>query len=264
MTSMLVPRLRAAVKAAAIHFGLSMLLAAGAALLVWGIWYPHPFDQLSGGRQLFILVVVVDVICGPALTLIVFDRSKPRAELIKDLSIIGLLQCAALLYGLSTVYEARPLFLVHDVERFRVVAKPDYLGVDVTSQINGLPEALHPRLFSGPVLVGAHPPQDPAARQAILVEALRGGRDFAQRPEYYVPYDDAYALAVTRRARPLKVFVDRFPDAAGEVEAVLVRAKVPVVDAMYLPVVHRQDWIAILDGQGQLLGFVPGDGFAVH
>lgn len=264
MTPMFVVRMRAAAKASGVHLGLSVLVAAGAALLVWGIWYPHPFDQLSGGRELFLLIVAVDVICGPALTLVVFDRSKPRAELMRDLGFIGMLQCAALLYGLWTVAEARPLFLVHEVERFRVVAKPDFLGVDVSPQFEGLPAGLRPRLLSGPVLVGARPPQDLAERQAILAEALRGGLDFAQRPQYYEPYDEAYALAAVRRARPLKAFVERFPAAAGGVDAVLVRSKTTLEHALFLPVVHRQDWIAIMDARGTLLGFLPGDGFAVR
>jgi hypothetical protein len=250
-----ISRMRAAAKAAGIHLGISVLVAAGAALLVWGIWYPHPFDQLSGG---------VDIVCGPALTLVVFDQNKPRRELVRDLGLIGILQFAALLYGLWTVSEARPLFLVHEVERFRVIAKPDYLGVDVSSQIQGLPESLRPRLLSGPVLVGARPPQDMATRQSILLEALRGGRDFVQRPEYYVPYDDAYAVVAARRARALKQFVERFPATAVEVAVVLENAKVPLKEALFLPVVHRQDWIAILDSQGKLLGFAQGDGFAVR
>ena len=30
---------------------------------------------------------------------------------------------------------------------------------------------------------------------------------------------------------------------------------------LYLPVVARQDWVAVLDKQGQIQGFLRGDGF---
>ncbi|MBL0918854.1 MAG: pilus assembly protein [Hydrogenophaga sp.] len=264
MTTAMSTRLRAAVLPAVIHLGLSLLVAFGSALLVWGVWYPPPFDQLSGGAELFLLIVVVDVVCGPVLTFVVYDRLKPRAELVRDISIIGILQLAALLYGLWTVAEARPLYLVHEVERFRVITKADYLGVDVTQAIADLPSALKPRLFSGPVLVGARPPLDPKVRNEVLMEALGGGRDFVQRPEYYVPYDDDYALAVASRAKPLTLFAQRFPDRAGDLQALLKQHSLSPDNALFLPVVHRQDWIAVLDAKGRVLGFVPGDGFSVR
>lgn len=264
MKSSLLLRLRAASLAACIHLAISLAIAIGAALLVWGVWYPPPFDRLSGGRELFLLIVAVDVICGPALTLVVFDRAKPSAELLKDLSLIGVLQCAALVYGLWSTFEARPLYLVHEVERFRVIAKPDYLGVDVSGEIAQLPESMRSSWFSGPVLVGARPPEDARARSIILMEALRGGRDFAQRPEYYLPYDDAYALEVAQRAQPLAQFVDRYPAAAPELEALLRRSKVRMKDALMLPLVQRNDWIAVLDARGRPIGFMPGDGFVTR
>lgn len=41
-------RLRDALVAAAIHLLLSLIIAAAAAALVWGLWYLHPYDKLSG------------------------------------------------------------------------------------------------------------------------------------------------------------------------------------------------------------------------
>ena len=34
-------------------------------------------------------------------------------------------------------------------------------------------------------------------------------------------------------------------------------------DALFLPVLHKQEWVAVLDRSARILGFVPGDGFAV-
>jgi hypothetical protein len=257
-------RLRAASLAASIHLAISLLIALCAAVLVWWVWYPPPFDRLSGGRDLFLLIVAVDVICGPALTLVVFDRMKPRSELVKDLSLIGVLQCAALVYGLWSTFEARPLYLVHEVERFRVIAKPDYLGVNVADEIAKLPKSMRPSWFSGPVLVGSRPPEDPKARSTVLMEALRGGRDFVQRPEYYLPYDDAYALQAIQRAHPLEQFVNRYPAKASEAEVLLNRANLRMKDALLLPMVQRGDWIAVLNARGHPIGFMQGDGFATR
>lgn len=263
MNSNLHLRLRVAARAAGIHLGLSILVGCATALLVWGVWYPHPYDKLSGGRELFFLVIAVDVICGPALTLVVFDKAKPRAELVRDLTVIGLLQCGALFFGVWSVYEARPLYLVHEVDRFRVIARPDYLGVDVTAQLQVLPSSVQPRVFSGPALVGIRAPKNMDEHSTVLFEAVGGGRDFSQRPEFYVSYDGAYALSALRRAKPVAQFLKLYPTSADQVNEILRRSDTALSQAFFLPVVHRQEWVAILNAQGGIVGFVPGDGFAV-
>ena len=98
-------RLRASV----IHLAISLAIASLAALLVFGWWYPHPYRDLSGGRELFTLVVAVDVVLGPLITLVIFNPAKTRRHLVMDFTVIGLLQVAALAYGLWTVFVARPV-----------------------------------------------------------------------------------------------------------------------------------------------------------
>ena len=83
-------------RAATLHLGISMLVAASAAWLVFAVWYPYPYREISGGRELFTLVVSIDVILGPLMTLIIFNRSKPRAELVRDLAVVAMIQLAGL------------------------------------------------------------------------------------------------------------------------------------------------------------------------
>lgn len=111
----------ARLKAACIHFGISLLVALAAALLVFLVWYPYPYREISGGRELFMMVVAVDVVMGPLMTLTIFNLKKPMKERCRDLAIIGLLQLAALAYGLWTVSVARPVHLGYEIDRFRVV-----------------------------------------------------------------------------------------------------------------------------------------------
>jgi len=131
-------RIRAAIKAALFHFLGSVLVAMMAAVLVFLVWYPHPYGLLSGGLNLFLILVAVDVVCGPLLTLVLFNPRKPRREIITDMSLVILIQLAALIYGMSTVYQARPLYLVHEVDRFRVISLPDYNGEDVKEVLEEL------------------------------------------------------------------------------------------------------------------------------
>lgn len=256
-------RIKAATKAALLHFLGSVLVATVAAVLVFLVWYPHPYGLLSGGLKLFLILVTVDVVCGPLLTLVLFNPKKPRRELVTDMSLVVVIQLAALAYGMHTVHQARPLFLVHEVDRFRVVGLPDYQGHDVTQALASLPPALRPAFTSGPVTVGVRPPDSKEERQGVLFESMYGGRDYAQRPEFYVPYDSAYQLLVLNRAKPLAAFVERFPELANDADSLLRSTGVKLDVAKFLPVLHKQEWVAVMDAQARIIGFLPGDGFSV-
>lgn len=256
-------RLGLALPAAAIHAAGTAAVALLAALLVFMAWYPFPYSELSGGRELFFLVVGVDIVCGPLLTLVLYTKTKPRAELVRDLGLVVLIQLAALGYGLHTAYQARPLFLVHEVDRFRVIAEADFLGADVRKDIEALREELQPTLFSGPRLVGTRKAKDMVEHAEVMFQSLKGGRDTSQRPDFYVPYSPAYALAAVERAKPLSRFLDRFPDATEAATEVLNTQGLALANALFLPVAHRRDWIVILDKQGNIVGFMPGDGFGI-
>ena len=257
-------RLRAAARAAGLHFLSCALVAALAAGLVLLVWYPHPYDLLSGGRNLFLLLIGVDVVSGPLLTLILFSPQKPRREIVTDLALVVAIQFAALAYGMHTAWQARPLFLVHEVDRFRVITLGDYGDIDVREALRRLASPLQPRWLKGPVTVGIRDPRNREERQAVMLESTLGGRDYAQRPEFYVPYDAAYTPKALARARPLQAFVKHFPATTGVVTDLLRQQGVSMDDALFLPVLHKQEWVAVLDRSARILGFVPGDGFAVE
>ena len=250
-------RTRAAVSAAGIHLLFSVAVAFLAATLVFGLWYPYPYRELSGGRELFLLVVAVDVVCGPLLTLVLFNPSKLRSELWRDLGLVALIQLGALGYGLGTVWEARPLFLVQEIDRFKVVAAPELSAPAVAA----LPAALRARWWAGPLTVAIREPRDAQERQTVMFESVQGGRDYAERPEFYLPYEGAAALKSLQRAKPLSVFLQKQPDQQDAARKLALEKGADLAQWLYLPVIGRQDWVAVLDKQGQIQGFLRGDGF---
>jgi hypothetical protein len=250
-------RFRSAVRAANIHLLCSVIVALIAAIFVFGFWYPFPYRELSGGRELFLLVVVVDVVCGPSLTLVLFNPAKLRAEMWRDLGLVALIQLGALAYGLGIVWEARPLFLVQEIDRFKVVAAPDLSA----PAIAGLPSVLQPRWWTGPLTVAIRKPKDNQEREKVMFESVQGGRDYAERPEFYLPYEGAAALKSLQRAKPLAVFLQKYPDRQDAARKLAAKKGADIAQWMYLPVIARQDWVAVLDKQGQIQGFLRGDGF---
>lgn len=244
-------------KAAAKHLIASIALALCAAVLVFGLWYPSPYAELSGGRTLFLIIVFADVICGPLLTFVVFSTSKPKAELWRDLSIVVIVQLAALSFGLHTVWQARPLFFVHEIDRFKVIAAP---VLDATA-VNSLPEKLRPHWWLGPIVVATRAPVSADERQTVMFESIQGGRDFGERPNFYIPYEGSTAAKSAERAKPLASFLQKHPTQLTAAKKLADRKQADVAKWLYVPIISRVDWVAVINIDGQIQGYLKGDGF---
>ena len=251
------PRFHAAAKAAGMHFLICIFVALLAGTLVFGLWYPYPYRELAGGRELFLLIVVVDVVCGPLLTLVLYSPSKPRLELWRDLGLVAIIQLTALGYGLHIVWQARPVYLVLELERFKVIALPS-LDADAVAE---LPDSLQPRWMGGATTVTIREPKDTAERNKVLFDSIQGGRDYAERAEFYLPYEGDAALKALKYSKPLSVFLQKQPSQEAAARELVAEKHLDMTQLTYLPVVGRQDWVAVLDAQGQIQGFLKGDGF---
>ena len=246
-------RLRA--YAAGLHLLISAAVACLAAILVFAVWYPGPFRDMAGGRELFLLVTTVDVVIGPVLTFAVFNRAKGKRHLARDLTIIALLQIAALVYGLHTVYVARPVAMVFEVDRFRLVPANDVL-------LEELPKALpefRELSLTGPRLIGARRPEPGSERTDALFMGA-AGIDVGQRPMFWQPYAQAQARAL-ERSKPVAALLKQYPDKADDIRKRLADMKADEASARFLPVMARQPWVAVLDKTGALVGYLPLEGF---
>lgn len=114
------------------HLFVSFIIALLSLCVVFLLWYPSPLDTALGVADIFLLLLCIDVIVGPLLTLLVAKQGKKTLKM--DLFTIGALQLAALSYGLYIVAQGRPVWIVYDNNRFEVVQayeaviQPDYLS----------------------------------------------------------------------------------------------------------------------------------------
>jgi hypothetical protein len=242
--------------AAGWHLLISALVAAMAAALVFGLWYPGPFRLLAGGQGLFLLVVNVDVVLGPLLTFAVFDRRKGWPHLRRDLAVIGALQLAALVYGLHTVYSVRPVALVFEVDRFRVVAALEVYEPELPQ---ARPEYRHLPL-TGPWMLSIRDAQAGTEKTDALLMAVEKGVDMGQRPRFWQPYEEARAAAFAR-AQPVALLMRQYESRAGEFRAALAAAGLAEAQARFLPLIARGAWVAVLDSSGNIATFLAVDGF---
>lgn len=242
-------------RAAIAHLVASGLVACFAATLVFVLWYPGAYRYLSGGRDLFLLVTSVDVVLGPLLTFVVFDRRKKSSHLRGDLTVIATIQVIALAYGIHTVYQVRPIALVFERDRFTVItaASVHY------PELSAAPVEYRKLSITGPWLLSARRPSKGDEYNDALFMGLRG-IDIGQRPLFWRPYSEAID-EVRSQARPLQQLVDHYPTRAGDLLRRLSERGVNVVDASFVPVIARGDWVAILCRDGSIVDFEGVDGF---
>lgn len=248
------PAWRPRVRAASIHLGASALVAAAAAALTFALWYPWPYSVLAGGLGLFVLVCSVDVVMGPLITLVIFDTRKPWRELRRDLAVVVLLQLCALGYGLSVMFQARPVALALEGERFRVVAAVDVL----LDELPKAPAALQTLSITGPVVLNTRAPSDADAQLKAIDMAL-AGFDLGVRPQFWRPWDAAARQAALAAAKPLGPLQQRYAARSAEFDAAIARAGRPAAQLRYLPLLSRHaDWVVLLDAStGEIAGFAP-------
>ncbi|MEJ6001511.1 TfpX/TfpZ family type IV pilin accessory protein [Paucibacter soli] len=244
-------------QAAGIHLACSVVLAAATAWLVFGVWYPWPFNLLSGGTELFKLLVSVDVVLGPLLTLVIFNRAKPRAELRRDLSVIVLLQLAAMGYGLYAMAVARPAVIALEVDRFRVVSALSVVETELASAPAGMGELS----WTGPRLLHTRQPSSAEKVDAVLM--AQAGADLGMRPSFWLPWDAKARDSAKQHALPASELANRGGREAALLFDVAARAHLRVDQMGYVPILaRRSDWVALLNAStGDLVGYAPVNGF---
>lgn len=226
--------MRIRIRAFLIHLTTSAVLALAAMALVFGIWYPSPLDKAVGVTEIFLIILGVDVVIGPLLTLVVYKEGKRSLRF--DLATIVCLQLIAFAYGLWTVADGRPAWLVYSADRFDLVQA---YQIDTRQLEQARPE-YRTAPWLGAKWAYAARPDDPEQRKTILFEALFSGLDLAQRPNLYRPLVEA-ADAMRKHAQPL-VELQRF-NPQSEVATVLARW--PEADA-FLPMMSRAHPVTVL------------------
>jgi len=116
-----------------IHFAGSVGLIAAIFSVIYLVWFPHALAAASGGLEGLTIIAAVDVVLGPLLTFVIYDVAKSKSHLARDIGVIIFLQLAALIAGVSVVYAAKPIAIVHVYDTFYVFRQPDFDALDINS-----------------------------------------------------------------------------------------------------------------------------------
>jgi hypothetical protein len=226
-------------QASGTHLLICVVIAATVIAVMLGVWYPGPLFEAAGGTGMLYILVGVDVILGPLLTLIVFKSGKRGMKF--DLAVIGLVQAAALAYGVHIVFLARPAFIVFVKDRFEL---PTVVDLDPAQ----LALAKYPQFrspgWTGPELAAADMPTDPKERDR-LIDAALAGFDLQHFPRYYVPYADR-TKEVLAQAMTIARLRTAEPASAKAVDAYLASSGTREGDVRAMMLRTRFAWVVVL------------------
>ena len=210
-----------------------------------------------GGLGITAIMVGVDIVLGPLITLFIFNPRKSRRELTMDYSVVGLVQIAALIYGISILAQARPVYIVFVKDRFNVVRSLDLQQIDADKlkrrEFAGLS-------WTGPRKAVAALPTDSAEKNKLLESALSGKGDIETMPQYYVPYEERLGEVIAA-ARPLEELRKKQSKQLAEIDRAVREAGQSESQLGYLPFVGKQkDVAALIDKtNGAVRGYVKVD-----
>jgi hypothetical protein len=163
-----------------VHLAISAALVAALAMVAYVMWYPPPYFAFDGGWNVMRILILVDVVLGPVLTLVVFRRGKPGLK--RDLGLIAALQLSAFVYGAGLMVQYRPAFIVYAEKNFFSVPWPDL--APFTRDSARLEQM---RASRGPTMVVLELPAEPVLRQRLRAAAVAGGPRITVLGDYYQP-----------------------------------------------------------------------------
>ncbi len=181
--------------AAFYHFLISFVVFIFLAYLVLFEWHPGFFYTIDGGWEGMRIIIGVDLVLGPLLTLVVFKAGKPGLKF--DLAAIGTFQAACLVAGMFVVYSERPLFFVYYDQHFYSSSQDTYSRYG-----QPIPET---SIYGSktPVPVIAKVPEDPLEEASLRELLYQDQLPLWVYPRTYTPLegeelagilDEAYAI----------------------------------------------------------------------
>lgn len=196
-------------KASLLHLFGSACVVSLVFLFVRLVWYKGRLFEAAHGVDLMMILVLVDVVLGPLITLIIFSPSKPSLKF--DLITVVVFQAGFLMFGVWSIYSARPVYIPFVENRFYLVTaneiEPDDLKKAKDSTFQSLP-------LNGPVIVGTELPDDREMQEKILFASLVNS-GIQHLPQYYVEYGQA-AEKVKAVAVTAQDLLEKMKDASSE------------------------------------------------
>ena len=237
-------------KAFAIHIGISVAIILCLLVLLLCYWYKPPFFDLEDGPKAIQIIIFVDLVLGPLLTLVVFKPGKPGLKF--DMSLIALFQLSALIYGIWMVQMARPVtvLLTYDalyIASYRTIKESDIPKADIDKIIG-----LEPTYFY------INMPKDRPGFIATTMKAFKESRALELLYEYAEPL----SFSNETQTSAIAIDVEKYAASSDEWLAVLqdfmTIHKRSFATTSFLPIIARRGkfFLAVDKKSGEIIDYL--------
>lgn len=262
-------------KAFAIHFLISAVVVGIALGLTYGAWYRPPFSYVQNVTTIILILAMVDLVMGPLMTLIIYNPAKKSLKM--DLAIIGLVQVGALLYGMSVVYQARPVYAVYAGGRFSAVSASEFEQAELDKAPKDSPYLKFPKLGTEWIGASLDKLNNTDREAAIMSDAFGGGPRVM--PRLFVPFKSVAAEALKQGKRASAIDYDNptvaaagqdkrkaVPPTREELKTLLAEVEkfgLPLDQVVLVPLAgsERRAIVGLDAKTGAILGTIPQEPF---
>lgn len=178
------------------HLSVSIGIALLSIYIVLIVWHPAPLDKAVGVTSLFLMMIAIDAILGPILTLVVAKPDKKSLKL--DLFVIIIIQLIAYIYGMYSISVNRPVYIAFDTNRFEVVQAGDISKSSSKSAV--IPYSILG--YAGPNWVAIKPSKDADEQSRRIMEEMGNGIAPSMQPIFYEPLFNQWDT-IERQAKPV-------------------------------------------------------------
>jgi hypothetical protein len=164
---------------------------------------------------------------------------------------------AALSYGVWTVYLARPVHLVFELNRFQVVHAVDVPQELLAKAAPGL--ATEPLL--GPTLLSVRPFKNSKENLDVTMAAI-SGVPLATRPDMWQPYEAA-RTQILENGKTVAALRQRFGNQIALIDAAVAATGRKPESLLCVPMIARKlFWTVLVDStSAQVVGYIALDSF---
>ncbi len=227
-------------KAAGVHLLISLSVALMSLALVFLVWHPNPLQKAVGVTSITLLMLGIDMVLGPILTLLV--ASSPAKKTLKfDLVVIALLQVSAYVYGMYSIAVSRPVYIAFDTGVFEVV--------QADTVIRSQHENILPQYRANPCLspqwIAIRPYENVTEQERRMRLEMQEAIAPSMQADLYKPIDDDTWVIIKNKSESLQTLT--------QAQQQDILRKHPTVDSYaYLKApIMEYDMIVLIDGQAK-------------
>lgn len=228
------------------HLAISLTALTILVFLILTQWYPRYLFWTEGAYFALATLVGVDIVLGPALTLVVAKESKPRRELLTDLCLIAAFQIAAFGYGSYVLHAERPI----------VIPLGGRFEPKTTAFLES--QALTMERFAefpgGPPYYAALRKAETSQERSQYMQNVMNGSE-SNSTLLYVPFQENFQAAVAKDQLKLQELYQTNPETKTPIEAFI--AKHPNQTLHFFG--HKgqmKNGVVAYNAQGEYVGFV--------